>query len=97
MPRLVESDELEVRRKSLGEALKTLNRRERGIFGARRLADELTSLEKLADEYGVSLERVCQIQLVCQIVAWVLGYFAAGALFRAFGFGGHLVGYDNLN
>jgi RNA polymerase sigma-32 factor len=47
----------------LGEALTVLNDRERRIFEARRLADEPITLEELADEFGVSRERVRQIEV----------------------------------
>jgi RNA polymerase sigma-32 factor len=60
---LVESEEAENRRKALGEALTVLNERERRIFEARRLADEPITLEELADEFGVSRERVRQIEV----------------------------------
>ena len=40
-----------------------LNDRERRIFEARWLADELITLEELADEFGVSKERVRQIEV----------------------------------
>src|SRR5437764_3097727 len=61
--RLVESEESDNRRKALGEALLVLNERERRIFEARRLADEPITLEELADEFGVSRERVRQIEV----------------------------------
>jgi RNA polymerase sigma-32 factor len=60
--RLMENEEFENRRKALGEALTTLNERERHIFEARRLADEPITLEELADEFGISRERVRQIE-----------------------------------
>jgi RNA polymerase sigma-32 factor len=60
--RLMENEEFENRRKALGEALTTLNERERHIFEARRLADEPMTLEELADEFGISRERVRQIE-----------------------------------
>jgi RNA polymerase sigma-32 factor len=60
--RLMESEEFENRRRALGEALTTLNERERYIFEARRLADEPITLEELADEFGISRERVRQIE-----------------------------------
>jgi RNA polymerase sigma-32 factor len=60
---LVESEELDNRRKALGEALTVLNERERRIFEARRLADEPITLEELAEEFGVSRERVRQIEV----------------------------------
>jgi RNA polymerase sigma-32 factor len=59
--RMAESEESDNRRKALGEALSALNDRERRIFEARRLADEPITLEELADEFGVSRERVRQI------------------------------------
>jgi RNA polymerase sigma-32 factor len=60
---LVENEEFDNRRKALGEALGVLNDRERRIFEARRLADEPITLEELADEFGVSRERVRQIEV----------------------------------
>jgi RNA polymerase sigma-32 factor len=60
---LLENEELDNRRQALGEALTVLNERERRIFEARRLADEPITLEELADEFGVSRERVRQIEV----------------------------------
>jgi RNA polymerase sigma-32 factor len=60
---LAESEEANNRRKALGAALSVLNERERRIFEARRLADEPITLEELADEFGVSRERVRQIEV----------------------------------
>jgi RNA polymerase sigma-32 factor len=40
-----------------------LNDRERRIFEARRLADDPITLEDLATEFGVSRERVRQIEV----------------------------------
>jgi len=60
---LAENEELDNRRKALGEALSVLNDRERRIFEARRLADEPITLEELAEEFGVSRERVRQIEV----------------------------------
>jgi RNA polymerase sigma-32 factor len=60
---LVEHEESDNRRTALGEALTVLNERERRIFEARRLADEPITLEELADEFGVSRERVRQIEV----------------------------------
>src|SRR5215470_4720433 len=56
-------EESDNRRKALGEALGVLNERERRIFEARRLVDEPITLEELADEFGVSRERVRQIEV----------------------------------
>jgi RNA polymerase sigma-32 factor len=61
--RLMASEESDNRRKALGEALTVLNDRERRIFEARRLADDPITLEELAEEFGVSRERVRQIEV----------------------------------
>jgi RNA polymerase sigma-32 factor len=61
--RLAESEQSENRHKALGDALTVLNDRERRIFEARRLADDPITLEELADEFGVSRERVRQIEV----------------------------------
>ena len=61
--RLAESEQSENRHKALGQALGVLNDRERRIFEARRLADEPITLEELAEEFGVSRERVRQIEV----------------------------------
>jgi len=60
--RLLESDERDTRRKALGEAVNALTGRERRIFEARRLGDEPIRLEDLAAEFGISRERVRQIE-----------------------------------
>jgi RNA polymerase sigma-32 factor len=60
---LAESEEFDNRRKALGAALTVLNDRERRIFEARRLADNPITLEELAEEFGVSRERVRQIEV----------------------------------
>src|SRR3989454_7679484 len=61
--RLVEDEESDNRKKALGEALSVLNDRERRIFEARQLADDPITLEDLAAEFGVSRERVRQIEV----------------------------------
>jgi RNA polymerase sigma-32 factor len=61
--RMVASQEADNRRQALGEALSVLNERERRIFEARRLADDPITLEDLAAEFGVSRERVRQIEV----------------------------------
>src|SRR5229473_2755529 len=61
--RLAESEELDNRRAALSDALAVLNERERRIFEARRLTDEPVTLEDLAVEFGVSRERVRQIEV----------------------------------
>ena len=57
------SEELESRQGMLQKALSELNERERRIFTARRLSDSPVTLEKLATEFGVSRERVRQIEM----------------------------------
>jgi RNA polymerase sigma-32 factor len=61
--RLAESEQADNRKQALGEALSVLNERERRIFEARRLADDPITLEDLAAEFGVSRERVRQIEV----------------------------------
>jgi RNA polymerase sigma-32 factor len=61
--RLAESEQLEDRKKALGEALAVLAKRERRIFEARQLADDPITLENLAVEFGISRERVRQIEV----------------------------------
>ncbi len=60
---LAEGEESENRHKALVQALTVLNDRERRIFEARRLADDPITLEELAAEFGVSRERVRQIEV----------------------------------
>jgi RNA polymerase sigma-32 factor len=60
---LAENEEFDNRRAALGQALTVLNDRERRIFEARRLADDPVTLEDLASEFGVSRERVRQIEV----------------------------------
>jgi RNA polymerase sigma-32 factor len=61
--RFAETEEADNRRQALGEALSVLNERERRIFVARRLADERIMLDELAAEFGISRERVRQIEV----------------------------------
>ncbi|HEX6118877.1 MAG TPA: RNA polymerase sigma factor RpoH [Dongiaceae bacterium] len=60
---LAESQELGRRQKLLDRALKLLNPRERRILSERRLKDEPTTLEDLSKEFGISRERVRQIEV----------------------------------
>ncbi len=60
---LAEQEELDIRRKMLKDAMGVLNERERRIFEARRLADDPMTLEDLSAEFGVSRERVRQIEV----------------------------------
>jgi RNA polymerase sigma-32 factor len=61
--RMAEGEEYDHRHKALTGAMSVLNPRERRIFEARRLADEPMTLEDLAAEFGVSRERVRQIEV----------------------------------
>ena len=60
---MAEHEEYDHRRDALNGAMGVLNPRERRIFEARRLADEPMTLEDLAAEFGVSRERVRQIEV----------------------------------
>ena len=60
--RLAEEEQTKFRLRTLDGALSVLNKREQRIFEARRLADEPITLENLAAEFGVSRERVRQIE-----------------------------------
>jgi RNA polymerase sigma-32 factor len=60
---LAESEERDHRRDMLNEALQGLNARERRVFEARRLAEEPLTLEELSAEFGVSRERIRQIEV----------------------------------
>jgi len=59
---LMESEEFEARHQALSHAVTVLNPRERRIFEARRLAEEPITLDDLADELGISRERVRQLE-----------------------------------
>src|SRR5687767_8228495 len=61
--RLVESEELSQRKAYLANAMSSLNERERRIFEARRLAEDPATLEDLSEEFGVSRERIRQIEV----------------------------------
>jgi RNA polymerase sigma-32 factor len=60
---LAERQELSRRQGMLGDALKALNERELEILKARRLQDNPATLEELSQRYGVSRERVRQIEV----------------------------------
>ncbi len=60
---LAEDEELGKRRALLVSAMKNLNERERHILEERRLKEEPTTLEDLSQEYGISRERVRQIEV----------------------------------
>ncbi len=59
---LVENEESDNRHIALMSAMADLNQRERRIIEARKLADDPVTLEELSEEFGVSRERVRQIE-----------------------------------
>jgi len=61
--RLAEREEMGDRHELLVGAMKELTDRERDIIQARRLQDEPATLEELSQKYGVSRERVRQIEV----------------------------------
>ncbi len=60
---LVDREESDNRLGALKMALGVLNERERRIFEARRLSDDPATLEALSEEFGISRERVRQIEV----------------------------------
>jgi RNA polymerase sigma-32 factor len=60
---LAEKEEMGNRRDLLAQAMTTLNERERHILSERRLRDEPLTLEDLSQQYGISRERVRQIEV----------------------------------
>ena len=60
---LAEREELTKRRNLLTAAMTQLNDRERHIITERRLKDDPTTLEDLSQQYGISRERVRQIEV----------------------------------
>lgn len=58
-----ETDELQVRRGLLEQAMDVLNDRERDILTERRLRDQPLTLEQLSGRYDVSRERIRQIEV----------------------------------
>ena len=61
--RLANSEEMDERHDLLTDALGELSERERDIIQARRLREEPATLEELSQKYGVSRERVRQIEV----------------------------------
>jgi len=61
--RLAETEEMGERHDLLSNALGELTERERDIIEARRLRDDPVTLEELSQKYGVSRERVRQIEV----------------------------------
>jgi len=60
---LAKSEENSQRSAMLSNAMDKLNERERRIFEARRLEDDPLTLETLSHEFGVSRERIRQIEV----------------------------------
>ena len=60
---LAEREEFQRRRKMLEEAMVVLNDRERHIITERRLKENPVTLEELSKVYGISRERVRQIEV----------------------------------
>ncbi len=58
-----ERDEFQTRHTLLMEAMDVLNDRERDILTERRLAEPPVTLEELSEKYGVSRERIRQIEV----------------------------------
>ena len=56
-------EELSIRRELLNSAMSALNDREKDILTQRRLVDDVKTLEELSENYGVSRERVRQIEV----------------------------------
>ena len=60
---LGDEEERQVRRELLGQAMESLNDREKHILVERRLSEEPKTLEDLSQVYGVSRERIRQIEV----------------------------------
>ncbi len=61
--RVADAEERDLRHSLLVEAMDSLNDREKHILAERRLAEEPKTLEELSQVYGVSRERVRQIEV----------------------------------
>jgi RNA polymerase sigma-32 factor len=61
--RIADEQEKDVRHDMLTQAMESLNDREKHILAERRLADDPKTLEELSQVYGVSRERVRQIEV----------------------------------
>ena len=59
---LVVSDELDIRREMMQQAMSVLNEREIDILTARRLSEPAATLEELSQKHDVSRERIRQIE-----------------------------------
>jgi len=72
---VADASQAESRHDTLAVALKDLDERSRDIIQRRWLTDDKTTLQELADEYGVSAERIRQIEAVA--MKKMRGVFAA--------------------
>ena len=60
---IADREEFNKRSKLLLSAMKTLNPREQYIIQKRRLSDNAATLEELGSEFGISRERVRQVEV----------------------------------
>ena len=60
---IADAEEAKVRRSLLVDSLSKLNDRERDIFEKRKLSESPETLESLAQKYGVSRERIRQLEI----------------------------------
>lgn len=60
---IIDKDELSKRKQMLSKGLKDLNERERQILVKRRLSEDPLTLEQLSKSYGISRERVRQVEV----------------------------------
>ena len=58
-----EKDEMDIRLGLLTQAMDALNERERDVLVKRRLSEDPVTLEDLSESYGVSRERIRQIEV----------------------------------
>ncbi len=72
---VADASQAESRHDTLSEALQDLDERSRDIIQRRWLTDDKTTLQELADEYGVSAERIRQIEAAA--MKKMRGVFAA--------------------
>ena len=59
---IIENDDFNYKKQKFANAMLTLNERERDIIQSRRLLDKPAKLEELSVKYGISAERVRQIE-----------------------------------
>ena len=60
--KLSQKQELDQRKKLMNESMSILNLREKEILTARRLSEDITTLEDLSKKYNISRERIRQIE-----------------------------------